>query len=226
MSAVEGPTIAQTGSEVSPSVRLQILTTEHWSLLSTRAMSWNEAFSRTSMFLSALSGGVIALALVAQGTSFDDRFTVFALLLLAPILFLGIVTFVRLVEINREDVRWVTGMNLLRHAYLEAAPELQPYFVTGWHDDEAGIMTTFGANAGRGAFAHEFVTTPGVLAVVDGTIAGILVGLLGIRAGLEASIAAGLGVVLFGATIALLSLVQYLGVIRPRGRARARFPAR
>jgi hypothetical protein len=85
-----------------PAARLQILTTEHWSLLSTRALSWNEAFSRASMFLSALSGGVIALALAAQATSFDDRFTTFALLLLTPILFLGIATFVRLVEINRE----------------------------------------------------------------------------------------------------------------------------
>ena len=56
------------------------------------------------MFLSALSGGVVALALVAQATSFGDRLTVFALLLLMPIPFLGVATFARLVEINREDI--------------------------------------------------------------------------------------------------------------------------
>lgn len=207
-----------------PGVRLQILTTEHWSLLSTRALSWNEAFSRASMFLSALSGGVIALALAAQATSFDDRFTVFALLLLTPILFLGIATFVSLVEINREDVRWVIGMNLLRHAYLEAAPELRPYFITGWHDDEAGIMTTFGATAGPGGFTHEFVTTPGVLAVVDGIIAGVLAAMLGSRVELGASLALGIGIVAFAATIALLSVVQYRRVVRLRGLDHARFP--
>jgi exosortase/archaeosortase len=210
--------------QLPPAARLQILTTEHWSLLSTRALSWNEAFSRASMFLSALSGGVIALALAAQATSFDARLTAFALLLLTPILFLGIATFVRLVEINREEVRWVIGMNLLRHAYLEAAPELRPYFVTGWHDDEAGIMTTFGATAGPGGFRHEFVTTPGVLAVVDGTLAGALAAMLGGRADVGAPIALGSGVAVFAITIALLSVFQYRRVVRPRGLDHVRFP--
>ncbi len=215
---------APASGDLPPAVRFQILTTEHWSLLSTRALSWNEAFSRASMFLAALSGGVIALALVAQATSFDGRFTVFALLLLAPILFLGIATFVRLVEINREDVRWVIGMNLLRHAYLVAAPELRPYFITGWHDDEPGIMTTFGAAAGAGNVAHELVTTPGVVAVVDGIVAGVLAGMLGSYLGLAAAINLALGVALFAASVALLSLVQYRGVVLPRGLHHARFP--
>jgi hypothetical protein len=37
------------GGSLPPALRLQILTTEHWSLLSTRALSWNEAFSRATM---------------------------------------------------------------------------------------------------------------------------------------------------------------------------------
>ncbi len=53
-------------------------------------------------------------------------------------------------------------MNLLRQAYLVAAPELRAPFVTGSTDDEAGIMTTFGATPGPGGFAHEIVTTPGM----------------------------------------------------------------
>ena len=219
-----GPTSGSTSEALPAAARLQILTTEHWSLLATRSMSWNEAFSRASMFLSALSGAVIALALVAEATSFDDRFTGFALLLLAPVLFLGIATFVRLVEINREDVRWVIGMNRLRYAYLTAAPELRPYFITGWHDDESGIMATFGATAGPGSFAHEFVTTPGVLAVVNGILAGVLAGLLLFRIGADMTVGLGVGVAVFLATAALLSVVQYRGVVRPRGLHRARFP--
>jgi hypothetical protein len=38
------------GPSLPPALRLQILTTEHWSLLSTRALTWNEAFSRATMF--------------------------------------------------------------------------------------------------------------------------------------------------------------------------------
>jgi hypothetical protein len=99
------------------------------------------------------------LALVAQARGFDEGFTTFALLILPVLLFVGIATFMRLVAINHEDVGWMIGMNLLRHAYLAAAPELRQYIVTGSSDDEAGIMATFGARPGRGSFIHELVTT-------------------------------------------------------------------
>jgi hypothetical protein len=211
-------------ADLPAELRLQVLTTEHWSLLSTRALSWNEAFSRATMFLSVLSGAVVALALVAQVTSFGEAFLTFALLILPVVLFVGVTTFVRLVQINHEDVRWVIGMNLLRHAYLEAAPELAPYFVTGWHDDEAGIMTTFAARPGPGGFGHQFVTTPGMLAVIDGVVAGTLAGIIAPRIGLVTSAGIGLAIAVAMATVALLALHQYRAVVEPRARTRARFP--
>ena len=112
-------------------LRMQILTTEHSSLLATRSLTWNESFSRVSMFLSVLSGAVIALALVAQASGFDEGFTVFAIPLLSVVVFVGVATVVRLHMINNEDIRWVAGMNRLRHAYLELHPELERYFITG-----------------------------------------------------------------------------------------------
>ncbi len=45
-----------------------ILATEHWSLLGTRSLIWNEAMSRTSIFLTVLSASIIALALAADAT--------------------------------------------------------------------------------------------------------------------------------------------------------------
>ena len=217
--------LASTSGELPAAMRLQILTTEHWSLLSTRALSWNEAFSRATMFLAALSGAIVALALVAQVATFGSAFSTFALLILPVVLFLGVTTFLRLVQINREDLGWVIGMNLLRHAYLEAAPELRPYFITGWHDDESGVMATYGATAGRGALLHEFVTTPGMLAVVDGVIAGVLGSIVGIALGWGAPIAMALGVAIAVATVGLLVLQQFRGVVRPRSRHTPRFPA-
>lgn len=213
------------GERLPPDLRLQILTTEHWSLLSTRALSWNEAFSRATMFLSALTGCVVALALVAGVMGFDGGFATFALLLLPLLLSAGVGTFRRLIEINREDVRWVVGMNRLRHAYLEAAPELRPYFVTAWTDDEAGIMTTFGARPGPGSFAHEFVTTPGLIAVIDGVLAGVLAALLGLQIGVGTGSSIVLAVVAGVVTIGLLALLQYRLVVRPRG-LEPRFPCR
>jgi hypothetical protein len=211
------------GGQLPADLRLQILTTEHWSLLSTRALSWNESFSRAAMFLAALSGAVVALALVAA--SFRDGVVTFALLILPVVLFLGIATFVRLVEINHEDMRWVIGMNLLRHAYLEDAPELRPYFITGWHDDEAGIMATFGASPGRGAFAHEFVTAPGVIAVVDGVLAGVCTAIVGSQLGLAGSLTLAGAIAVGLISIVVLAGYQYRGAVRPRTTRHARFPA-
>ena len=211
-------------TELTPALRLQILTTEHWSLLSSRSMSWNEAFSRATMFLSALSGAVVALALVAQATSFGEGFSTFAILVLPVVLFVGITTFIRLVEINHEDFNWVAGMNMLRHAYLEAAPELRPYFISGWHDDEAGIMTTFGARVGPGTFAHQFVTTPGVVAIIDGVLAGVLAGIVVPRMSVPTSLGLAIAVAVSVATVGLLAAYQYRGSLRGREPRTVRFP--
>jgi hypothetical protein len=208
----------------SPALRLQILTTEHWSLLSTRSLSWNESFSRASTFLSVLSGAVVALALVAQATAFGDGFVTFALLILPVVLFVGVASFGRLVAINREDVGWVVGMNMLRHADLEMAPELRDSFITGSNDDETGVMATYGATPGPGSFAHVLVTTPGMLAVINGAVAGILAGTVALRLGsvMLGAVALGLAVALM--TGALLVVHQYRGVVQPRRLRAARFP--
>lgn len=211
---------------LTPALRLQILTTEHWSLLSSRSMSWNEAFSRATMFLSALSGAVVALALVAQATSFGEGFSTFAILVLPVVLFVGVTTFVRLVEINHEDFNWVAGMNMLRHAYLEAAPELRPYFVSGWHDDEAGIMTTFGARVGPGTFAHQFVTTPGVVAIIDGVLAGVLAGIVVPKMSVPTTLGLAIAVAVSLATVGLLAAYQYRGPLRGREPREVRFPGK
>lgn len=159
--------------KVTDAVRLQILSTEHWSLLATRSMSWSESFSRTSMFLSTLTGSVVALALVAQAMP-GEGFTVFALLLLPVVLFLGLATYARLCAINVEDGHWVVGMNRIRHAYIELAPDLEPYFISGVNDDVEGVMKTFAATTGGGNTLHAFVTTPGMLAVINAVLAGVL----------------------------------------------------
>jgi len=114
-------------------------------------------------------------------------------------------------------VRWVAGMNRLRHAYLDAAPELRPYFVTARTDDEAGIMITLGARPGPGSFAHEFATTPGLIAVVNGVVAGVIVAVAALQIGLAPGTGTVLAVTFGLATIALLALHQYRYVIRPRG---------
>jgi hypothetical protein len=173
---------------------LQILSTEHWSLLATRSLSWSESFSRAGLFLSVVSATAVALALVGQATSFGQQFVAFALVMLPVALFVGLATYTRLDEVNTEDMIWVAGMNRIRHAYLEMRPGLAPYFITGSTDDPAGVETSFGIHRPGSVFAHWIVTMPGMVAVLDGVLAGLVTGLAVnevTRMAMTASIAAG-----------------------------------
>jgi hypothetical protein len=75
-----------TGPQSADATRLQILATEHWSLLATRSLTYTESLGRVTMFLGILSGAVIALALVAQADRFGMTFILIAILTLSVVL--------------------------------------------------------------------------------------------------------------------------------------------
>ena len=187
-------------AESSPHA-LQILSTEHWSLLAARSLVYTEALSRTSIFVAALTGSVVALALVAQATDFGSGFVAFALVLLPVVYFLGIVTVARLGQVNLEDATWVQGMNRIRHAYLELAPELEPYFVTSRYDDDRGVLQSSVAMRDWPPWTQSFVAIPGVVAVIDSVVAGAIAGItaIGLDFGTAPAVAS-------GATLFALSL--------------------
>ncbi|HSH81632.1 MAG TPA: hypothetical protein VLA19_24140, partial [Herpetosiphonaceae bacterium] len=177
--------------------------TEHWSLLATRSMTWNEIFSRATMFLTVLSAAVVALALVAQATDFGPGFRLFALLVLPVVLLVGVATVIRLGDANTEDFGLVVGMNRLRHAYLQLAPELEPYFVTGHHDDEASVMLSYGIGH-RLSPGRVLAGTPNLVAAINVVVAGVLAALIA-----EALGAAGVVQVVVGIAVALAGVVGH-----------------
>ena len=182
---------------------LQILTTEHWSLLATRSLVYTEAMGRTSIFIAALSGSVVALALVAQASDFGTGFVAFALVLLPVVYFLGCVTIVRLAQVNLENARWVQGMNRIRNAYLQLAPELEPYFVTSKYDDDAGVRVSTIAHVGPRPQYQAFVSAPGVVAVINSVVAGSAAGIACMALDLGVAWSLALGGVFFVTSIAL-----------------------
>jgi hypothetical protein len=173
--AVTAPTIGASvdaGPGLDDPRALQILSTEHWSLLATRSMLWNESFARAALFLSILSASVIALSLI--GTDRPD-FRIFALIVLPVTLFIGVATFVRIDDSNREEALWVSAMNRIRNGYVTMVPGIANRFVTGVTDDVAGITRSVGLPPDVGySIWHFFVTMPGMIAVVDGVIAGVI----------------------------------------------------
>jgi hypothetical protein len=210
---------------VTDAVRTQILATEHWSLLATRSMTWNEIFSRATMFITVLSAAVVGIALVAQATDFGPGARVFALLVLPVVLLVGLMTFVRLGEANSHDIMLVIGMNRLRHAYLELAPELEPYFVTAHHDDHAAILQTYGAGY-RYSVGRVLGGTPALVAIINVVLAGVVAALA--AAGLGATEAVVIATGLAGALVVAAGQGGLVAGAMARGRAdyRSRFPTR
>jgi len=199
--------IPPAGPEPGAAARLQILATEHWSLLATRSLTYTEALSRVTIFLAILSGGVITLALVAQADSFGRTFISIAIPLLTVVLFAGIATISRLNALNRDDYRWVIGMNRLRHAYLQMHPELEPHFITSHYDDLRGGLQTLGLDhmtdrPGLGSAFHLLQTLPGMLTVIVAAVAGAI----GALAALAVAVPA-FGAVLAGAAAFVLVVV-------------------
>jgi hypothetical protein len=178
---------------------LDILTTEHWSLLSSRSLGYQEMFGRATIFIGILSGTVIALALLAQATQFGRQTLWFALLLMSVALFIGLMTFVRSVAINYEDARWVAGMDLLRHAYLQIVPELEPYFITGHEPVGDRRSLAHGAPQQPRNLANSLTTTSSVVAALNSILAGAIASdvgaLLGASLGVHATVGAAVSLV-------------------------------
>jgi hypothetical protein len=167
----------------TPAMKLQILSTEHWSLLASRSLAWNESFSRGGMFLATLSGAIVALALVAQATQFGEGFRIFGLVILPVVLFVGIGTNFRMGYANYHDAICVQGMNRIRAAYLEIAPDLGRYFVMGTTDDERGFALTQAMIPGTPLIVQMLASSPMLISVLDSVIAGAIVALAVLQLG-------------------------------------------
>ncbi len=162
-------------------IRLQILSTEHWSLLASRGLAWNESFTRAGMYLSTLSGSLVALSLIGGIDGFKDTFFVVALVVLPVDLFVGIGTWLRMGAANYHDAIAVAGMNRIRAGYLQIAPDLAPYFVMGVHDDPPGIGITMAVPPGTPSVVHLVAGTPTLVVVLNAIVAGSIAAIVASR---------------------------------------------
>jgi hypothetical protein len=203
----------------------EILSAELWSLLGTRTLIWHEALSRATVFLTLLSASIITLALLADATGFGSQTTAVALVLLPVVFLLGIAAYARLVQINTEEFQLVLAMNRLRHAYLQLEPGLEPYFTTGRHDDEQGLVTTYMLDrpSRLWLWIHFIVNTPTIIATVDAAVAATVIVLLLQLAEAPMVVVVAGGGVAFLAIWAVLYLLQ-LRILRRLLDQAPRFP--
>jgi len=206
---------------------LQVLSTEHWSLLSQRSLVYNEAFARAGMFLTFLSASLVALAFVANAMAFSQQFLVIAAFLLFADLAIGLATIGRMLDASVDDLRSIAGMNRIRNAYVQIAPGVAPYLSAGIHDDAAGVLLTYGTpkiRSGFAAFIHGLTTAGGMIMVIVSLIAAALGGVIAIALGGGIEGAFAIGIVGFLVLFGLLNRYAYSVVRGFEGSFTSRFP--
>ena len=176
------------------------VTTEHFTLQGARSSTISESTSRASVFLGAVSGGLIALGLVATATKTGAAFYTFGLILLPTLAFVGLATFHRVLQSGIEDLAYARRIAQLRDYYFDHAPELAGYLL-----NPAERLPTPGLGIG---LWQQFVTVAGVVAVITAVLAGSAGGLLAAVASGHSLVAALVAGVIVAAA-ALTALMRY-----------------
>jgi hypothetical protein len=156
------------------SALLTMLTTEHFTLQGARSGTITESLGRSTIYLGSLSASLVAIALVLRGDDAVDDFRLFALVILPALVFLGTVTFVRVVETGIEDAIYAQAINRIRHYYLELAGDDARYFVLGGHDDLQGSLANMGLSPSPW---RPFFSIASVVALINSMVAGALAGI-------------------------------------------------
>jgi hypothetical protein len=112
---------------------------------------------------------------------------------------------------NYHDAQTVFGMNRIRGAYLEIAPDLEPYFVMGVHDDPAGVGVTMAVPPGTPVVVHLIASTPFLIVILNAVVAGAIAALALVRFAAAPAPAVVLGAV---AAAVLVLAAEMLGARR------------
>ena len=205
-SMTQGPTDAIRSLSLDERERVrEVLSEEYRVLASALSVVWSASLVRTSILLGVLSATVVALGLVAE----SELFKQFALVMLPLALFLGLGTFVRVVEIQREAIIYVIGMNRIRFFFQTAVPASRPYFILSAHDDAVSLYRSQGTGMHRRppryGVALALVQMQGIVGVVCSVLAAAIAGLASEGAG--SAVAWGVGAATFAIT--LVALIVY-----------------
>jgi hypothetical protein len=186
---------------------VSIMTTEHYNLQTGRSMTIAEANGRASLFVGAVSSGLVALAFVGQISHLGTAFFVFSLVVLPTLFFMGLITFERVLQSGSADVIYARGITRIRHLYLEYAPQMQPYFILSSHDDSSLPMESLEAT--HRSRWQVFLSMAGMMAMINSVLAGSFVGLLLAAFTLPLAVTTGVGVVIFLASVSLHQRYQW-----------------
>ncbi|HEY2640205.1 MAG TPA: hypothetical protein VGI66_10040 [Streptosporangiaceae bacterium] len=148
----------------------------------------SEANGRASVFLGAVSAGLIALGFQGAGHGRSAGTTIFEVLVLSPLVFLGLVAFGRCLEIAIDDWEFVNRITRLRAAYAQLVPELAGLLAVAVGDEEGSVLL-----GRRWQPLQKMLSVAGSIAVITSVVLGGDVGVIiyGCQAPLFAATLAG-----------------------------------
>lgn len=204
------------------------LTTEHFTLQGMRAGTISEANGRTSSYLTAVSSALVALAFVAQIAHENNFFVLFGLVILPVVIYLGVTTFIRMVQLRAADMLCTQAINRIHRFYLDIVPDAEPYFSGSGYDDFPGILQSLTMVKDLPAAPlHRLVSSAGQIEMVNSFICGVFVALLSSLFGAQIGLAAVVGVIggLIGYSLHVIIERKLMRVIMPRMEVRFPGPA-
>jgi hypothetical protein len=152
---------------------MQALGAEFSMLQGARAATISESSSRSGLYMTTLSGAVVALALVAQASRFGVTFFIFALAIMPVVFFLGVATYYRLLQTGVEDVIYARAITSIRQLFSEIDPS------------RAGLFQASGVNLEGlrrlGLWKlrwQQFLSAAATVAIVNAVVGGAFVAMV------------------------------------------------
>lgn len=166
------PPLTEQSDPARVELLMQALGNEYGRLQAGRGGTIAESASRSSLYLTSLTGAVVALSFVAQASRFGATFFVFALAILPVVFFLGTVTYYRLLQTGVEDVIYARAMSKIQRVFGEIDPAYAELFHAS-SVDQVGLSKL-------GLFAlrwQQFLSAAAVVALVNSVVGGVFIAL-------------------------------------------------
>lgn len=142
-------------------------------LQAARGGTISESSSRSSLYLTSLSGAVVGLSFVAQASRFGETFFIFALAILPVVFFLGVVTYYRLLQTGVEDVIYARALSRIQDFYSQIDATHADLF--HWSSvDQVGLSQL-------GLFRlrwQQFLSSAATIAIVNSVVGGVFIALM------------------------------------------------
>ena len=150
---------------------LTALTAEHSAMQGVIMASVNEQQARASMFLLSVSGGLVALGIVAQ----SDKFLLFTAAVIPALYVMGILTIMRLVDVAMESMQSEVTVAKIRRFYRSLGPPADALF-----EEPLGRWPEGKLDSGHvtGEVFGLLTTAASIIACVNGFIGGAGLALL------------------------------------------------